>query len=490
MSTDCSLLCSLQLWTLKYAGLHERDISVHSYQHKPAPAKSSILPFMHAPSVSSDTDKATNKKAVYHEEFNEYFTSRSLPLHLSNRIFQNLRDKLTEFDQLLSSLKLVRTIWLRSDVVFLAFSNGTVVFIHLDKVNRTLKSISIDKTTLGKKFHITATIADLYLNTHGFYVIYDTLSKIDIFQFNTPIRSFHAKFSLANESTRLISEELPPYSNNIPVRRWLHIDHEHSTLTVWWSMLSEGISTSGHAMDADQRKSRFNCLSVVFPPSSNEKEKEKDKDKEKEKIFTIQTETSNPFYCSSTPSGLITVEMTEHPMKVKEVLSHEGLIHFTIDGFQDIGIHWPLLYRSRRVPNVNMNWASTITRTFVPFLYVSCTFHRCSRPFSTLSVQLVTPLFVLVMQHCLPLMKRITYNVPKHLFCREISRAYGGLSIIFSLLWRIRTAPSSSTTLLWIPFGPFSRHLRNSVSCRSSISSHTLSRSINWLNRIHRRHRI
>ncbi|CAF1149777.1 unnamed protein product [Adineta ricciae] len=302
MSTDCSLLCSLQLWTLKYAGLHERDISVHSYQQKPPPVKSSILPFLHSNS-SSATDNAP-KKATYYDEYNDYFTSRSLPFHLSNKIFHNLRDKLIEFDNLLSTLKLIRTIWLRFDVIFLVFSNGTFVFLHIDKISRTLKDISIDKTTLAKKFHITAIISDLYLNSHGFYVIYETLSKIDLVRFNTPIRSFDSKFNLANESVRLISEELPPYSSTIPVRRWFHINHDAHTITVWWSMLAEGISTNTHLVDGDQKKSRFNCLSIVFLL-----ENEKDL---KEKMYSIQTETSNPYYCSSTSSGLTTVEMNEH----------------------------------------------------------------------------------------------------------------------------------------------------------------------------------
>jgi hypothetical protein len=305
MSTECSLLCSLQLWTLKYAGLHERDISVHSYQQKPPPTKQSIIPFLH--NTSSTNDK-TPKKATYYDEYNDYFTSRSLPFHISNRIFQNLRDKLIEFDNLLSTLKLVRIIWLRFDLIFLAFSNGTFVFISVDKISRTLKTISIDKTTLTKKFHITSIISDIYLNNSGFYIIYDTLSKLDIFRFDKPVRSFDSKFNLSNETVRMTSEELPPYSSTIPVRRWFNINQEYGTLTVWWSMLAEGISTNGPLTEGDQRKSRFNSLSIVF---SLEKENEK------EKLFSIQTETSNPYYCSATPSGLTTVEMNEHSDKVK-----------------------------------------------------------------------------------------------------------------------------------------------------------------------------
>lgn len=312
MSSDCSLLCSLQLWTLKYAGLHERDISIHSYQQKPPPTKSSILPFLHGGSSSSSTNDKIPKKAAYYDEYNDYFTSRSLPFHISNKIFHNLRDKLNEFDQLLSTLKLVRTTWLRFDTIFLAFSNGTIIFLHIDKNSRTLKNILIDKTTLNKKFHITATISDMYLNTYGFYVIYETLSKIDIFRFQTPVRSFDSKFNLANETTRNLSEELPPYSNTTPVRRWFDINHDQGTLTVWWSMLAEGISTNTHLTDGDQRKSRFNCLTITFPIQNPN---------ENEKIFRTQTETANPYLCSSTPSGLTTVEMNEHADKVISFLS-------------------------------------------------------------------------------------------------------------------------------------------------------------------------
>lgn len=305
MSSDCSLLCSLQLWTLKYAGLHERDISIHSYQQKPPPTKQSILPF--TTSSSSSTNDKTPKKATYYDEYNDYFTSRSLPFHISNKIFHNLRDKLNEFDQLLSTLKLIRTIWLRFDVVFLAFSNGTFIFLNIDKINRTLKNLSIDKTTLAKKFHITAIISDMYINSYGFYIIYETLSKIDIFRFNTPVRSFDSKFNLANESVRIITEELPPYSSTIPVRRWFDINHDHNTLTVWWSMLADGISTTGHFIDNEQKKSRFNCLIISFLLQT---------ENEKEKIYKIHTETSNPYLCSSTSSGLTTVEMTEQSDKV------------------------------------------------------------------------------------------------------------------------------------------------------------------------------
>jgi hypothetical protein len=307
MSSECSLLCSLQLWTLKYPGLHERDIGVHSYQQKPPPSKQSILPFVRNAPCTSSINEKTPKKATYYDEFNDYFTSRSLPFHISNKIFQNLRDKLIELDNLLSSLKLIRTVWLRFDVIFLAFSNGTIIFLYIDKLSRTLKNLSIDKTTLTKKFHITTTISDIYLNSYGFYVIYDTLSKIDIIRFNTPIRSFDSKFNLSNESFRTISEELPPYSSTIPVRRWFDINHDYSTLTVWWSMLTEGLSTIGHLTDGDQRKSRFNCLSIVFALQNPS---------EKDKMYSIQTETSNPFYCSSTSSGLTTVEMDEQPEKV------------------------------------------------------------------------------------------------------------------------------------------------------------------------------
>ncbi|CAF4709497.1 unnamed protein product, partial [Rotaria magnacalcarata] len=59
MSSECSLLCSLQLWTLKYAGLHERDISVHSYQQKPPASKQSIIPFIHSSSSSSAANDKT-----------------------------------------------------------------------------------------------------------------------------------------------------------------------------------------------------------------------------------------------------------------------------------------------------------------------------------------------------------------------------------------------------------------------------------------------
>jgi len=307
MSAECSLLCSLQLWTLKYAGLHERDISIHSYQQKPPSSKSSILPFMHNTPSSSSTNDKTPKKATYYDEYNDYFTSRSLPFHISNKIFHNLRDKLIELDNLLSTLKLIRTIWIRFDVIFLAFSNGTFCFIHIDKLSRTLKAISIDKTTFTKKFHITTTISDIYLNSYGFYIIYDTLSKIDIFRFITQVRSFDSKFNLSNEPIRVISEELPPYSSTIPVRRWFYVNHDYNTITVWWSMLAEGISTNGHTIDGDQKKSRFNCLSIVFFLQS---------ENEKEKIYSIQTETPNPYYCSATPSGLTTVEMNEHSDKV------------------------------------------------------------------------------------------------------------------------------------------------------------------------------
>lgn len=312
MSDECHVLCSFQLWTLKYPGLHEHDIGLHSYQQKPAPARSSLIPFLHSTS-SKDTDNAKTNKPIYYDEFNDYFTSRSLPFHLSNRIFQNLRDKLTEFDQLLSTLKLVRTIWLRPDAIFLIFSNGTFVFLHIDPISRTLKHLSIDKTSLNKKFQITGIIADFYLNSLGFYVIYENLSKIDLFHFNTPVRTFHAKFNLANESVRLTTEELPPYSNEIPVRRWFHVDHDYRTLTVWWSTLAEGLSTSTvtPTIDHEQRKSRFNCLAILFSI-----DQDKDKDKDKEKMFSLQTETINPFFCSATPSGLTTVEMNEHLPKV------------------------------------------------------------------------------------------------------------------------------------------------------------------------------
>lgn len=313
MSSECSLLCSLQFFTLKYAGLHERDIGVHSYQQKPVPPKHSILPFVNSsPCVAAANEKAT-KKATYNEEYNDYFTSRSLPLHLSNKIFHNLRDKLTELDNLLSTLKLIRTIWLRFDSIFLAFSNGTFVFIYIDKISRTIKDICVDKTTLEKKFHITATIADLYLNAFGFYIIYDTLSKIDIFRFNKPIHSFSVKFNLANESVRLTTEELPPYSNTIPVRRWFNINHEHHTITIWWSMLTEGLTTNPHFIDSDTKRSRFNCLSIIFPF---------DQPEEKEKIHTIQTETSNPFYCAATSSGLTAIEMNDHVDKVEKILMY------------------------------------------------------------------------------------------------------------------------------------------------------------------------
>ncbi|CAF0967034.1 unnamed protein product [Adineta steineri] len=345
MSSECSLLCSLQLWTLKYAGLHERDISVHSYQQKPPPTKTSILPFMNHTSSSSSTNDKTPKKAAYYDEYNDYFTSRSLPFHISNKIFHNLRDKLIELDNLLSTLKIIRTIWLRFDVVFLAFSNGTFVFIFIDKIGRMLKDISIDKTTLTKKFHITTTISDVYLNSFGFYIIYDTLSKIDIFRFNTPIRSFDSKFNLANESIRTISEELPPYSNTIPVRRWFNINHESHTVTVWWSMLAEGISTNGHSIDGDKKKSRFNCLSIIFLASN---ENEKDKDKDKEKMYSIQTETSNPYYCSSTPSGLTTVEMNEHQDKNGLERTYELSIYY-YENFRSVPlrlVHIPSLSSS------------------------------------------------------------------------------------------------------------------------------------------------
>ncbi|CAF4144873.1 unnamed protein product [Rotaria sp. Silwood2] len=339
MSSECSLLCSLQLWTLNYAGLHERDISIHSYQQKPPPTKQSILPFVHNTSRSSSTNDKTPKKATYYDEYNDYFTSRSLPFHISNKIFHNLRDKLNELDNLLSTLKLIRTIWLCIDTIFLAFSNGTFVFIFIDKISRTLKNISVDKTTLEKKFHITTTISDIYLNPYGVYVIYDTLSKIDIFNFNKPIRSFDLKFNLSNESVRITTEELPPYSNTIPVRRWFNINHDHRTITVWWSMLSEGISTSGHLIDGDQRKSRFNCLSIVFPLGNEE---------EKETMHSIQTETSNPYYCSSTPSGLTTIEMNEQVDKNTLERSYELNVYYH-ENFRSVPlrlIHIPSLTSS------------------------------------------------------------------------------------------------------------------------------------------------
>lgn len=297
-----SLLCSFQLWTLKYAGLHEHDVAVHSYQQKPTTGKTSILPFL-----NFSTSKDKNDKAIYYDEFNEYFTSRALPIHLSNRIFQNLRDKLEEFDQILSTSKLIRTIWLRTDVVFVIFSNGTFVFLHLDKTNRMLKNVSIDKTSLTKKLPTNAIIADFYLNSFGFYVLYENFSKIDLFRFQTAVGNFHSKFHLTNDIGRVTSEELPPYSNEIPVRRWFHVDHDHQTLTVWWTMLAEGLSTTTvtQTIDGDQRKAKFNCLTIVFSS-----------EKEKEKIYSVQTETVNPFLCSATPSGLTTIEMTEHPEKV------------------------------------------------------------------------------------------------------------------------------------------------------------------------------
>ncbi len=76
-------------------------------------------------------------------------------------------------------------------------------------------------------------------------------------------------------------------------------------------MLAEGISTNGHLIDGDQKKSRFNTLSIVFPLQN---------EIEKEKMYTIQTETSNPYYCSSTSSGLTTVEMNEELDKVNHLL--------------------------------------------------------------------------------------------------------------------------------------------------------------------------
>ena len=307
MSSECSLLCSLQLWTLKYAGLHERDISVHSYQEKPPPSKHSILPFIHKTLGSSSTNDKTSKKPAYYDEYNEYFTSRSLPFHISNKIFRNLRDKLQELDSLLSTLKLLRTIWLRFDIIFLAFSNGTLVFIYIDKLSRTPKNISIDKTTLTKRFQITTTISDIYLNSFGFYIIYDTLSKIDIFRFTKPVRSFDSKFNLSNESIQMTSEELPPYSDTIPVRRWFHINHNQHILTIWWSTLAESAVAHNRLIDGDHRKSRFNCLSISFSLESGG---------EKEKIFSIQTETPNPYYCSASLSGLTTVEVDEHLDKV------------------------------------------------------------------------------------------------------------------------------------------------------------------------------
>ncbi|CAF1495655.1 unnamed protein product [Rotaria sp. Silwood1] len=339
MSSECSLLCSLQLWTLKYAGLHERDISMHSYQQKPPSTKQSILPFIHNTSNSSSTNDKTPKKAPYYDEYNDYFTSRLLPFHISNKIFHNLRDKLNELDNLLLTLKLIRTIWIYIDTIFLGFSNGTFVFIFIDKINRTLKNILIDKTTLEKKFHITTIISDIYINPFGIYIIYDTLSKIDIFRFNKPIRIFDSKFNLSNESIRLTSEELPPYSNTIFVRRWFNIDHDHRTITVWWSMLNEGISTTGHLIDGDKKKTRFNCLSIIFPWEN---------ENEKEIMHTIQTETSNPYYCSSTSSGLTTIEMNENVDKNNLERTYELNVYY-YENFRSVPlrlVHIPSLTSS------------------------------------------------------------------------------------------------------------------------------------------------
>ncbi|CAF3529064.1 unnamed protein product [Rotaria socialis] len=342
MSSECSLLCSLQLWTLKYAGLHERDISVHSYQQKPPASKQSIIPFIHSSSSSSSANDKTPKKATYYDEYNDYFVSRSLPFHLSNKIFHNLRDKLNEFDELLIKFKLIRTLWIYFDTIFLAFSNGTIVFVHIDKLSRTLKNISIDKTTLEKKFNIKATISDIYLNHLGFYIIYETLSKIDIFRFNKPVRAFDSKFNLSNEPVRLTTEELPPYSNTIPVRRWFNIDREHRTITVWWSALTEGISANASLMDGDQRKSRFNCLSIVFPS-------EDEPGKEQEKMHSVQTDTVNPYYCTSSSSGLTTIEMNEHVDKTNTSERTYELSVYYYENFRSVPlrlVHIPSLSSS------------------------------------------------------------------------------------------------------------------------------------------------
>jgi hypothetical protein len=86
-------------------------------------------------------------------------------------------------------------------------------------------------------------------------------------------------------------------------------------------MLAEGIVTNGHVIDGDQRKSRFNCLSIIFALQN---------ENEKEKIFTIHTETSNPYYCSATQSGLTTVEMNEHSDKVNHRLFNRLFVKFII----------------------------------------------------------------------------------------------------------------------------------------------------------------
>ena len=317
-SNDCSFLCSLQLLTLKYAGLHERDLSIHSYQEKPDSSKtSSIIPFLHH--SSSNSDKNKKKQFLYYDEFHDYFISRSLPFHLSNRIFENLHDKLVELDQLLTNLNLIRTLWLRVTVIVLVFSNGTLVFLHIDDGTRILKHLTIDKTSLSKKFQINSTISDFYLNSYGFYVIYESLSKIDLFRFQKPIRSFHSKFVLSNESTELTSEELPPYSNNISVRRWFEVNHDAGTLTVWWSMISESLSTTRPVNDG---KTRFNALAVVFPLSNAN---------EKAKIHSVATETTNPFFCSATPSGLTTVEIHERPAEVSKFEQTKPLKYFQMN---------------------------------------------------------------------------------------------------------------------------------------------------------------
>ncbi|CAF0830001.1 unnamed protein product [Didymodactylos carnosus] len=278
-----SVQCSLQLWSLKFPGIHEKDISVHSYQQKPV-AKPKLL----------DHRDQQQKKPAYYDEYHSYYESRFMPFHISNKLFQNLRDKLNELDQLMTTLKCIKIIWLCYDTVWLAFSNGTYVFIFIDKTSRTLKKIVIDKTTLKKKLNITdssTTICDIYLNGKGIYVLYDNLSKFDIMKFSSAIKNFE-KFSLSNENVKIYTHEIPIYA----IKRKMIINEKADLLTVWWSSLSTRIDLVDNNT-IGQTKANVLCLSM--------------NDDGTYKVNTLQTETSAPYYCSSTSTGLTTIELSE-----------------------------------------------------------------------------------------------------------------------------------------------------------------------------------
>ncbi|CAF0928780.1 unnamed protein product [Brachionus calyciflorus] len=250
--------CSVHFLTLKQIGYEESNVAVTFYHDR-----------------THFDQNQKNLYAQYAEDFNlqqgRHFVLHNRVATMPNKM-SKLKDQVKEFDLLLSSVKIIKIMWLNQNRLLLITESSNLIWLVIDPVSGDLIKILIDKSLDNLKLS-SKKLSDLqFMTPEGsmssiLIISYSDKSKLDLIKFkkSTQFFDFFQKLStlekLENFDPFLVQTyEFTCPEVGYPINKYILLDSKYQFFTIWWSNQIELVNQRS-LLDRDDLRNNILILS-------------------------------------------------------------------------------------------------------------------------------------------------------------------------------------------------------------------------------------